>query len=93
MPFGASGCETSPAVSEALADDTFQRLLGSLPIVEAVRGTVRVAEIELGEIAVQMLLRAMLVDAPHAPHAPVEDAEIAFDGVGVDEAANVLALL
>ena len=41
----------------------------------------RVAEIELGQIAVKMLLAAMLVNADHAA---LEDAVVALDGVGAD---------
>ncbi len=48
-----------------------------------------IPEIELGEIAVQVLLAAVLVGALHPA---LEDGEVALDRVGVDDAANVLAL-
>ena len=41
-----------------------------------------VAEIELGEVAVQVGLAAMLIDAVHAA---LEDREHVLDGVGVDD--------
>ena len=46
------------------------------------------AEIELGKIAVQMLLAAMLV---HTFHPALEDRIEAFDGIGVDDATHILA--
>ena len=45
-------------------------------------------ELELGQVAAQVLLGAVLVDPAHPA---LEDAEIALDGVGVDDAANILA--
>ena len=51
--------------------------------------TVRIAEIKLGEVTVQMLLAAMLIDALHAAF---EDLNRAFDRVGVDEPPNVFLL-
>ena len=48
-----------------------------------------VAELELGRIAVQVALGAMLIDALHAP---LEDAEIALDGVGVDLVTRIFPL-
>jgi len=46
-------------------------------ILDAKPGTVSIAEIELGQIAVQVLLAAMLVDALHAAF---EDRVIALNG-------------
>lgn len=56
---------------------------------ETASRSVGVAKIELRKIAVKVLLRAVLIDALHAAF---EDAEIAFDGVGVDSAPHILAL-
>ncbi len=47
-----------------------------------------IAEIELGEIAMQMLLVAMLV---HAEHAALEDTEIVFDRVCCDNPVTFIA--
>ena len=44
-------------------------------------------EIEFSHVPMQMLLRAMLIDALHAP---LEDAEVSFNGICVDRAATVL---
>jgi hypothetical protein len=51
-------------VGAALAGDALERFVGALAVIEADGGTVGIAEIELRQIAVEMLLRAMLVDAP-----------------------------
>ena len=58
------------------------------PVGEAQLDPMVVAEIELGEVAVEVLLAAVLVDAAHAA---LEDREHALDGVGVDDAPDVLA--
>ena len=47
-----------------------------------------IPEIELGQVAVQVLLRAMLIDALHAA---LEDAEVALDRIGMNGTINVLA--
>ncbi len=70
-------------VSKPLADDTFDRFNRTLAIIEAVGGARVVAELELGKVAVQVLLATMLV---HAAHTALEDRERAFDGVRVDRA-------
>lgn len=49
-------------------------------VVGAVRGAVRVVEVDLGQIAVQVLLSAAPVDAFHAA---LEDGEEAFNRVCV----------
>ena len=55
-------------------------------IVDAERGAVIVAEIKLRQIAVQVLLAAVLVDAAHST---LEHREVAFDRIGRDVAAHV----
>jgi hypothetical protein len=45
-----------------------------------------VAEVKFLQLAVKVLLAAMLIDALHAAF---ENAEVAFNGVGVNVAANV----
>jgi hypothetical protein len=75
-------------IGEAAADDTGEQRIGAVGVVEAVGGAVRVAEIELRQIPVQMLLRTELLDAAHPP---LEDAEVALNRVRVDRAAAILA--
>jgi hypothetical protein len=57
------------------------------PIVHAQGDTVGISEIEFAQIAVQVLLGAMLIDAFHAAF---KDRIVAFNGVGGDVTANVL---
>ena len=78
----------SRSVGKALPDDALQCPIGAREIVHAERLAGIVSEIELGEVAVQMLLGAVLIDANHPA---LEDAKDAFDGVGVDGVAHVLA--
>jgi hypothetical protein len=60
---------------------------GAVRVVEVHEGAVVGAEVELRELAVQVLLRAVLVDAPHPA---LEDREHALDGAGVDLSADVV---
>jgi hypothetical protein len=53
-------------IRESLTGCTQNGLIGPVLIVNAKRNAVAVAEIKLRQIAVQMLLSAMLVDALHA---------------------------
>src|SRR3954467_14748032 len=78
----------SPLVGEAPPNDTGQQNVSPRRIVDPVRLTVGIAEIELREIAVKVLLSSELIDAPHPS---LEDREIAFDGVGMGGAAHILA--
>src|SRR5229473_2824683 len=80
------GLATSRSVGEPLPADTLDRPLGALVIVDAEGSAVAVPEIELGEVAVQVPLITMLINAAHPT---LEDAEKALDSVGVDIAANV----
>ena len=57
-------------------------------VADPVGDAVVTAELELGQVAVKVLLTAMLVDA--LPPA-LEDREIAFDGVGMGFAAAILS--
>ena len=77
------------SVSQPLANSTFERPVGPIRIVHAQLHPVVVPKVELREVAVQVLLAAVLVGALHAA---LEDGEVALDGVGVDDAAHVLAL-
>jgi hypothetical protein len=78
----------SRSIGETLANNALERLVRPLHVVHAECDPVVVPEIELGEIAMQMLLAAVLIDAGHPA---LEDAEQALDGVGVDAIADVLA--
>ena len=52
-------------MGEALADDTTNQRVRAIGIAEAERNAVIVAEIELGKVAVQVLLTALLINAAH----------------------------
>ncbi len=70
----------SRSIGEPLADDTHKGALGTLHVIYAKPNAVAIAEIEFAQIAVQMALAAMLVNALHAA---LEDRVIALKGVGV----------
>ena len=69
-------------ISEALPFYASQGEVGACAVTNAERNAVTVAKIKFGKVPVKMLLTAMLIDADHAT---LEDAVIAFDGVGGDE--------
>src|SRR5262245_33091044 len=75
-----------PSIGEALADNAFGRDLGAHEIVVTERSARVVAEVVFRQIAVKVLLAAMLVDALHAA---LEDREITLDRVRGDGAAHV----
>jgi hypothetical protein len=52
---GFFGLATSPPIGQALAASSFDRAAGALGIVDPELDAVRIAEIELGEVAMQML--------------------------------------
>ncbi len=62
--------------------------VGALRILDAEGRPLIVAEVELGKVALQVLLREMVVGA-HDP--ALEDREVALNGVRVNVAAHVLA--
>ena len=74
-------------VSEPFALSATQGADSALFVVYAQSDSVIIPEVELCQVAVQVLLRAMLVDAVHAA---LEDAEDVLDGVGVHVAAHIL---
>ena len=55
-----------PPISQALAGGTLQRLVSTLSVVNAKRGAGVVAEIELGEVAMKVDLRHVMIDAVDA---------------------------
>lgn len=73
-------------VHQSLADGALNRAACAFRVIDLERDPVRIAEIELRQIAVQMLLAAMLV---HALHAALEGREEAFDRVRMDVAPAV----
>jgi len=79
----------SGPIREPLALCTNKRPDSARIVIHAKRRARIVSEIELGQVAVQVLLRAMLIEALHAA---LEQAEIALNGVGVDgDAAQLVA--
>ena len=84
----SSASRTYRFVSQPLTHDALQRDVGALFIFDPESLPVAVSEIELGHIAMQVALCAVLVDALHAA---LEDAEEAFDRVRVDLATALLA--
>ncbi len=64
-------------------------MIGALDILNAYCGAIVVTEIEFRQIAVQVLLGTMLIDAAHSA---LENREVAFDRIGgCDVFRNVLA--
>ena len=72
---------TNCFVGQALASEAAQGDFGALDVFDPHGRTVAVAEVELSGVTRQMLLGTVLIDAAHTA---LEDAEVAFDGVGVD---------
>src|SRR6185312_10563823 len=87
MPWGFSPC-TSRFISQTLAYDAAKDRVGALSIVHAKGYALIVAEVKFREVAVKVLFGAMLIGAAHAA---LENRKVAFDGVGVNAAANVFA--
>src|ERR1700724_288113 len=86
FPYGLS--VVSRSISKPLSDDTFQRAFGAFYVIYAKPNAIAIAKVKFGEIAMQMLLAAMLVDALHAAF---EDRIVAFNCVGVDDPTHVFA--
>lgn len=63
---GASAWLRVPPIGEALPCSSLDREAGALGIIDPELDAVGIAEIELGEIAVKVLLAAMLIDASHS---------------------------
>jgi len=73
LPYGLS--DMRRPISQTLSNDALYGAFSSLNVVYAQPNTIAIAEIELREIAMQVLLFAVLI---HALHAALEDREIAF---------------
>ena len=76
----------SCSIGQALPDNTLHYAISAGDVIHAQRDAVVVAEIELRKIAVKVLFCTMLIGALHAA---LENREHAFDGIGVNVAANV----
>src|SRR5579872_3903845 len=68
----------NPPISETLAGRALDRQRSALRVLNSKSRAVGIAEIKFVQIALQMLLPAMLVDALHAA---LEDREITLNGV------------
>ena len=75
-------------VGEPLVLCAFDSLYGAVGVVEAEADAAIVAEVVFSQVAVQMLLRAVLIDAAHTA---LEDVEDALDSVGMDVVADIFA--
>ena len=56
-----------PLIGEPLTDDALEGIFRPLGILNAEGGAVVLAEIELGKVAMKVLLAAVLTDALHCP--------------------------
>ena len=75
-------------IGKSLADDTLQQAIGAVCIVATQSLTVGVAEFKFSQVAVQVVLVAILIDSAHTA---LEDAKISLDGVGGNVTAHVFA--
>jgi hypothetical protein len=90
--FGDKCClpfATSCSVGQSPFDGAFHSKLSSHHIVNAQPDPMRVAEIGLREIPLQVGLADVLIDPIEAA---LQDREVAFDGIGVHIAAHVFGL-
>lgn len=76
----------SRSIGEPLADDTLEGIGRPFGIVHAKGNPVVVSEVELGKVAVQMLLADMVEGAGDAA---LQDREVTLDGVGVNVATDI----
>lgn len=76
---------TRYAVRETLALNAFKGLRRTFPIVDAKARTIVVTEVELGAVAIKMLLADMVIGSDDAT---LKDREIILSRVDVDEASQ-----
>jgi len=76
----------SPLICEPLAADAFERDFRAFVIVHAKRLAIVKTEVEFVHVALQMLMRDMV---ERADQSTLEDGEIAFNGIGGDDALRV----
>src|SRR5205823_12408892 len=86
----ASGPRTSLLIGQPLADNALKNAARASFIIATERLSIAVTELKLGEVTVQMLLGAMLIDATHTA---LEDAERALNGVRCYVAANIFLVV
>jgi hypothetical protein len=77
----------SRSIGEPLSDDTPERAIGPLYVINYERNPLVVAEVELAQIPLQMLLADVMIDAIDAAF---QDREISLDRVGVGVATDIL---
>jgi hypothetical protein len=77
----------SRSIGEPLSDDTPERAIGPLYVINSERNPLVVAEVELAQIPLQMLLADVMIDAIDAAF---QDREISLDRVGVGVATDIL---
>ena len=83
-------CSTSRSIGQATPPSAFQDQVGAGFVIEAELHPMAVAEVELGQIPMQMSFRNVMVNAVDAA---LENGEVSLDGVGVDISAHVFFLL
>src|SRR3954471_18202723 len=76
----------SRSIGEPLSNDAAQHAAGAFYVINTERDALIVAEIELGEIPLQVLLADVMVDAVDTA---LQYREVALNGIGVGVAANV----
>src|SRR5712675_2001625 len=79
----------SPPIRQALPSDAFERVICALCVSHAKCGAIVVSEIELGDIALKMLLANMVI---RPDQTALQDVEEGFRRVCVNVAAHVFAL-
>ena len=80
---------TSPPIGEALAFGASDRAACAFGVVNPESDAVRIAEIELGEVAMQMLLADVLINTVDAA---LQDREVIFGSVAVGIPSDVFIL-
>jgi len=87
FPYGLS--VVSLPIGKPLTDDALHGPCGSLNVIYAEPDAIAIAEIKFCEIAVQMLLAAVLIDTLHTA---LENRIVALNGIGMYVAADVFFL-
>ena len=77
-------------ISEALTNNPAKRVPVTITVIATQRLAIVVAKLELANVAVQMALGAVLIDALHTA---LEDGERALDRVRVDRRVLVIYIL
>lgn len=84
-------CEaTNPPIGQALADDAAESKVTARVVINAERKAVRVAEVEVAQVALQMLRTVVLIDTAHAA---LKDDKKAFDRICVEGAVALASVL